>query len=83
MFNINWDIIQLPDQRGLLYLYMSSYIVMFCSKLKSKNWNDNNFNLIVIFNFKTNITEELMMYVWNPTRVEKWKYLLDDDEEIV
>jgi hypothetical protein len=34
----------------------------------------------IISHFKTNITEELMMYVWHPSRVEKWKYLLDDGE---
>ena len=34
----------------------------------------------IIYHFKNNITEELMIYVWNPTRVEKWKYLLDDEE---
>ena len=37
----------------------------------------------IISHFKTNITEELIMYVCHPSRVEKWKYLLDDIEKIM
>ena len=35
----------------------------------------------IISHFKTNITEELIMYVCHPSRVEKWKYLVDDIEK--
>jgi hypothetical protein len=89
------NLVKSSDQRGLLHLYTrSSYCVVFGSKFKSKNWNYNkllsNINFFnnsyvekiknIISHFKTNITEELMMYVWHPSRVEKWKYLLDDEE---
>jgi hypothetical protein len=67
-----------------------------CMSNRSKHWdchrvlaNTNFIDYIVIekirniiSHFRTNITEELMMYVWNPTRVEKWKYLLDNEEQI-
>jgi hypothetical protein len=86
--NITWDIIQensiFIDNNGvhtgsealnlewdydILLIYKNFFNGLKLEKIRN-----------IISHFKTNITEELMMYVWNPTRVEKWKYLLDDEE---
>ena len=74
--NITWNIFQSSSNDSKKWSYNSLFRVInffnnsYVEKIKN-----------IISHFKTNITEELIMYVWHPSRVEKWKYLVDDIEK--
>ena len=89
--NITWDIAKqnevIPELHFPELKYYKkknwNYILLLISrKIFDETINGVNLEKIknIISHFKTNITEELMIYVWNPIRVEKWKYLVDDEE---
>ena len=47
----------------------------------SKKYNNNIISKEFISGYRylrNNVFEELMSYVWHPSRVEKWKYLDND-----
>ena len=76
--NITWDIVIANPNKDWNYkrLLMEKRffdIIDIANIEKIKN---------IISHFKNNITEELMIYVWNPIRFEKWKYLVDEEEKL-
>ena len=71
--NITWDIVKENPDRAWDNNILLSNINFFNNSYVEKL-------IKIIYHFKTNITEELMIHVWHPSRVEKWKYLLDEEE---
>ena len=70
--NITWDIVRkYPD-------YDWDYSALYANEqLTYKNFFIEKVKNIQLY-FKNNIVEELMMYVWHPSRIEKWKFLDND-----
>ena len=79
--NIKWDIfITHHDPNGEYKSWTLSMKQKYRTQI-AKKYNNNIISKEFISGYRylrNNVFEELMSYVWHPSRVEKWKYLDND-----